>query len=87
MKNERMKLNDIDDSMQELFIKRMKIIKDIAMYKKANHLPVEDKKRETEMIERMSLDDPEMNGYYQSFLREMMRLSKTYQRRLIKGGI
>ena len=32
----RIKLNDIDDKMKSLFIERMNIVKDIALYKKEN---------------------------------------------------
>ena len=52
----RIKLNDIDDKMKSLFIERMNIVKDIAIYKKENDLPIFDAKREEEMKERLSKD-------------------------------
>lgn len=80
----RIKLNDIDDKMKSLFIERMNIIQEIALYKKDNNLPIFDSKREEEMKERLSKDTGELKSYYNDFLNELLMLSKKYQETIIK---
>lgn len=80
----RKELNNIDDGIKELFIKRMNIIKDIAIYKKSNNLQIFDPKREEEMIERLSKDTGELKEYYVNLLKEILKESKKYQEVIIK---
>ena len=49
----RNQIDQIDKEMAVLFEKRMKIVKQIGEYKKENNLPILDKKREEEVIERI----------------------------------
>lgn len=80
----RLRLNDIDDKMKSLFIERMNIVKDIALYKKENNLPIFDAKREEEMKERLSKDTSELKEYYLGFLDAILKESKDYQETIIK---
>ena len=80
----RIKLNDIDDKIKSLFIERMNIIKDIALYKKQNNLPIFDAKREEEMKERLSKDTGELKEYYLELLNTILKESKKYQEINIK---
>ena len=79
----RIQLNNIDDEMKSLFIKRMNIVKEIAKYKKSNNLPIFDEKREKEMIERLSKDTNELKEYYIEFLNTILKESKKYQETII----
>lgn len=79
----RLLLNDIDEEMKELFIKRMNIIKEVALYKERNNLPIFDEKREIEMKERLSKDTKDLQFYYLDFLNIILSLSKKYQKEII----
>lgn len=80
----RLIINDIDDQMKLLFIKRMGIVKEIAKYKKENNMPIFDEKREKEMIERLSEDMGELKNYYLAFLNCVLIESKTFQESVIE---
>ena len=80
----RLRLNEIDDKMKSLFIERMNTVKDIALYKKENNLPIFDAKREEEMKERLSKDTGELKGYYLALLETILKESKEYQETIIK---
>ena len=79
----RLKLNDIDDKMKSLFIERMNIVKDIALYKKENNLPIFDSNREKEMKERLSKDTGELKEYYLELLETILKESKKFQEKNI----
>ncbi|MCR5307949.1 MAG: chorismate mutase [bacterium] len=83
----RIKINDIDKKMAELFESRMEASKSIAEYKKENGLSIEDSKREVELISKNSeyIKNDEIKEYYVSFIKEILNESKKYQARLIKG--
>lgn len=83
----RQKINEIDKQMADLFEKRLVVAKDIAEYKIAHALPVLDKNREKEVIERNSkqISDNIIREYYINFLQNMMDLSKKYQSRMMQG--
>lgn len=81
----RKEINEIDNELKSLFLKRMDIVKGVAEYKIANNLPVLDQKREDEMIERLSKDiDENLKSYYLEFLKKYVTLSKDMQSKLIK---
>ena len=46
-------INQIDPEIRKLFLERMKTVKDVALYKLENNLPVFDETREKELIERL----------------------------------
>ena len=50
LKQCREQLDIIDEKIIELFEKRMLVIKDVALYKKQNNLPIVDEEREKVMI-------------------------------------
>lgn len=81
----RLIIDDIDKKMKELFIKRMETVKDIALYKKQNGLAIFDEKRESAMFERLGSDlDEDLKNYYLDFLKNVVRISKEYQKELLK---
>lgn len=84
----RTEINTIDEKMTELFIRRMNAVADVVAYKAENNLPVLDEKRETEVLERNSarLDNTEHSGlkpYYAEFLRNLMNVSKSWQKSVL----
>ena len=80
-------INETDEEMARLFVRRMNAAATVAEYKKQNGLPVLDSAREEEIIRRNSelVEDETLREYYVNFIRENMRLSRAYQSRLIEG--
>ena len=79
----RKKIEEIDKKMATLFEERMAEAKKIALYKKENNLPIENKSREDELIKKnSSYVDSELKDYYISFLKNEIELSKSYQKSL-----
>ena len=81
----RKKINVIDKQMAELFEARMKASEEVAEYKKEQNLPLEDLKRESEVIEKNSayIKDPVIREYYVEYQKELMNISKKYQAKLL----
>jgi chorismate mutase/prephenate dehydratase len=80
-------ISDIDKEIAKLFEKRMKASEDVAEYKKLNGLPIEDLVREAQLIDANSqlISDDEIRSYYINFQKNIMKLSKEYQRKLNDG--
>ena len=87
MTEERRIIDSIDTEMARLFEQRMEAVRSIAMEKKACGVPVEDLKREKEIIAARSqaLGNQALRPYYSDFLRGVMSVSKDYQTDLIYG--
>lgn len=83
----RKKINEIDEQMAKLFEERMKAANCVAEYKIKHALPIYDKARELEVINKNSklINDDVIKEYYVNFLKETMNISKQYQARLMKG--
>jgi monofunctional chorismate mutase len=77
----RLQIDEIDQKLMELFIKRMEISKKIGDYKKAHHLPIIDIHRENEIIlkRKNNLNDEKLWPYYEIFIKQIFDLSKAYQ--------
>lgn len=80
-------ISQIDKTIAELFEKRMNAAQAVAEYKKNNGLPVEDLVREAQLLDANSkyISDDEIRSYYVNFQKNMMKLSKDYQRKLNDG--
>ena len=83
----RQSISDIDKQIAKLFEQRMKAAEDVAEYKRVNGLPIEDLSRENLLIESNSLliENNEIKSYYINFQKNIMKLSKDYQRKLNDG--
>ena len=81
-------INAVDAEMARLFVRRMEAVREIAAYKHARGLPVEDKEREKLMEERLCalIDDAELRPYYLRFLESTVEVSKSLQRSLIAAA-
>ncbi len=86
MENLRTRIDIIDESIQNLFLERMQVVKQVAEYKKANNLPVLDETREKEILERniARLDDLDLVDLYEEFFKKTLEVSRKYQERIIK---
>ncbi|MCV2231717.1 chorismate mutase [Acholeplasma manati] len=77
----RIKIDDIDRQLAELFKLRMQAVQDVLSYKKDNHLPVLDTIRESSMIERnvSRFDSKALELYYVQFLNSILEISRKFQ--------
>ncbi len=76
----RNEINEIDDEISALFQKRMILAKDVAEYKRENNMAVYDRKRERDIINRISSQVNEDFGSYSKILYEtLFQLSRSYQ--------
>ncbi len=80
-------INRVDKLMAELFEERMRAAETIAEYKREKGLSVLDPKREAEVIERNCeyISDPTLREYYVGFINDVMKTSRSYQKRLLSG--
>ncbi|MCQ2591352.1 MAG: chorismate mutase [Treponema sp.] len=88
LEESRLKINQIDRQLAELFEQRMDVAKDIALYKKQFGLQVFDASREAEVCKR-ELDyikNPLYKTYYLEFIQDLMKVSKKYQSYLLEGS-
>ncbi|MBU1094141.1 MAG: chorismate mutase [Firmicutes bacterium] len=78
----RIQIDEIDQKMMRLFKDRMTVSQMIGDYKKINHLPVLDQNREKELLNKRKeqLNDDQLWPLYESFIKEVMKLSKAYQK-------
>ena len=72
----REQIDQIDDQMLELFLKRMEISNDIAAYKKAHDLPILNRQRERDILRDVSEKCGSMDLYGRRFVSNLMELSK-----------
>ena len=65
----------------------MQNVKEVALYKKENSLPVFDGKREQEIIAKNInyINDKEIKEYYVNYLKDVIDISKKYQNDLLEG--
>lgn len=76
----RSRIDQIDEKLVSLFCERMKVVEDVAAYKKENHLPVLQSGRETAVLEHVSqLAGPVYGEAAKALFTAMMNISKTQQ--------
>lgn len=82
----RVRIDDINHQMVQLFVERMNVSMDIAKYKLENGLPVLDKERERAILNRMALEAGEpFEDYTQVLFRTLFELSRSYQSGLMQN--
>ena len=75
-------LDQIDDQLIGLFARRMRLVSDVAAYKKENGLPILDSGRERQIINRVSLAAGEDLEHYAKLLYQtLFSVSRAYQAR------
>ena len=80
LKESRDRIDKIDDQLEALFKERMETAADVAAYKKEHGLPVQDSAREKEVLAAHTKDAGELELYLRRFFKEIMKLSKEYQK-------
>lgn len=82
----RNRIDEIDKKLMKLFEERMKVILDVAQYKKENKMPIFHKERENQVIEKNlnRIENKELLPYAEEMLHILMDISKKYQHNKIK---
>ena len=82
----RVEIDRIDQQMVQLFEERMQVVAEVMAVKKAAGIPILDSSREEAVVEKNTarLTDPELAGYYERLIRQMMALSREYQASLME---
>lgn len=82
----RNRIDEIDKELMKLFEERMKVILDVAKYKKKNNMPIFHKERENQVIEKnlKRIENKELLPYAEEMLHALMDISKKYQHNKIK---
>lgn len=85
----RIKINEIDKELIDLFKRRMELSKEIGLYKFENKLPILDEKREELLKEKdlKLLNDKALEKYYLMFLDGVLNSSKEYQKDIINEKV
>lgn len=81
----RIKINEIDKEMASLFEQRMKTVEDVIKYKLANGMEVLDVSREKSILERNVnyIENEAYRPYYLQFMKDVMKVSRSYQSSII----
>lgn len=87
----RARIDDVDQKMKALFLKRMELSDEVAELKARSNGAVYQPGREKEMLERLAVSiEPRFQESYIRFLKEILSISKDYQseklRKLKSGG-
>lgn len=82
----RSRIDQIDEELVSLFCERMKVVEEVAAYKKANHLPVLQTGRETQVLEHVSqLAGTTYGDYAKALFTSIMNISKARQNTQLQG--
>ena len=80
----RNEINQIDDEILKLFLRRMEVTDQVADYKRQHDLPIYQPQREQEILESVSERAGELGCYARSLFSTLMELSRQYQ--AYRGG-
>ena len=73
-------IDDVDDQLVELFVKRMKLSEQVADYKKANNLPIYVPAREREKLQAVAAHaGADMDNYTRVLYSLIFEISRSYQ--------
>jgi len=78
-------IDRVDQQMARLYRERMEAVRQVARYKQERGIPVLDAERESQVIEKNAqyVEEDDLRDFYALFLRDMMKNSRAYQRRLL----
>ncbi len=86
LEESRKKIDEIDMQLMKLFEERMKVVVDVAMYKKENNLEIFQAEREKEVVQKnVDRVRDDLKDYAKMFLEDLMKVSREYQKEQLKG--
>lgn len=85
LEESRIKIDEIDTKIIELFEERMKTVIDVINYKIENNIPVLDSNRESIMLEKnlKKIKNDEYKKYYHDVLAGFLKASKDMQKDIL----
>ena len=83
----RKEIDAVDAQMADLFARRMEQVRRVTAYKQAHGLGISDPAREDAVIRRGAsrIADRDIREYYVNFEKQVISLSRDYQKRLMSG--
>lgn len=88
LENERKQLDEIDEQIVNLIVKRLHVAEDIAKIKNDNGLNICDTKREEEVLKKVkAIAGEEFSGYIAAVYRDIFYIAKEHQREYIKESL
>ena len=75
----RNQIDDIDSKILELFLERIDVCRKIAKIKKLNSIPIENKKREKEILENIKSLSENDFSYSEDLFRKIFEICKSVQ--------
>ena len=78
----RARIDGVDQKLLPLFLERMKLSAEVARYKKEHSLPVLNKGREREILERVMKESGDLEQFSHRFYTTIFELSRAYQQNL-----
>lgn len=82
----RNEIDELDDELVPLLLKRMDVSRRVAEYKVANGIPVLNEKREQEVLELVAKDCGEQGEAMKTVFSSIMDASRALQHKIIGGG-
>ena len=81
----RIKIDEIDSKIIELYEQRMNMVKDVIEYKIQNNIPILDSSREEAMLEKNleKINSIEFRKYYKAVLEGFLKASKDMQKDIL----
>ena len=79
----RRKIDCIDEQLLSLFLERIEVCKDVALYKEAHGMPIHHPKREQEILEKIQLTAMEHAPYATQIYKTIFTMSKQYQKHIV----
>lgn len=86
LKDLRKEIDELDDELVPLLLKRMDISRQVAEYKVANGIPVLNEAREQEVLELVAKDCGEQGEAMKTVFSSIMDASRALQHKIIGGG-
>ncbi|QIL46042.1 chorismate mutase [Vagococcus coleopterorum] len=86
LKNQRDKIDKIDKQIVSLIEDRLQVVKEVAIIKKENGIPVLDSSREENLLTKVKsyTDDADLKKLYEEIFSTIMNHSKEQQNKLIE---
>ena len=82
----RTEIDQMDKALLDLFQKRMNLCRQVAAYKKENHMPIFQESREQEILQKMeNLAQDDMKASARGFFTVIMDISKQLQQQIISA--
>ncbi len=78
----RVEIDEIDKELARLFEKRMKLAKEVVIYKKSNNMEIFQPEREKEVLEKNTarVENEDLKPFVNELFKEVMEISKKYQK-------